>query len=136
MGSESFWNKIIKSKTVLPTRIAIKPANVDIGDQFKTVFEQDKHYFSIRVNEMFLSNKRSWFYEYDPIVFVLTEFIYGTKEVSYPFVVGKSMMDAKKMQVPQGMIFSDTRVAGLHPYAGGTLTLSIVLGQMKTNDYL
>jgi hypothetical protein len=48
MGSESFWNKIIKSKTVLPTRIAIKPANVDIGDQFKTVFEQDKHYFSIR----------------------------------------------------------------------------------------
>jgi hypothetical protein len=38
--------------------------------------------------------------------------------------------------VPEGMIFNDTRVAGVHPYAGGRLVVSIALCQATTKDYL
>ncbi len=38
--------------------------------------------------------------------------------------------------VPNGMLFHDTRVAGLHPYAGGRLIVSIALCQAEIENYI
>jgi hypothetical protein len=72
---------------------------------------------------------------YDPMALVVSEFTYGGELRVVPFVVGPSLVQEKMQQVPNGMVISDTLVAGVHPYAGGKLAVSIVLGQVKRESY-
>ena len=85
----------------------------------QAVFQSDQHYFQVRINEMYLKYSRNWFSRYDPMVFVVSEFTYDKKAEAVPFVVGQQMMEKFEKNTPTGMIFSDTRVAGVHPYRGG-----------------
>jgi hypothetical protein len=96
-------------------------------------FEPDRHYFVVRINEMYLAAQRKWFSVIDPVVFVTSEFIYDKKEQTVPFIVGPGLLQ-KGQPVPQGMLFKDTRVAGILPYRGGRLTLSVVLCQMAVSN--
>jgi hypothetical protein len=45
-------------------------------------------------------------------------------------------MKGKLEKIPEGMVFQDTRVAGLHPYSGGPVALSIVLCRVRQTQYL
>src|SRR5258705_567227 len=136
MSFSDFWQKISRSETMLPTRIAIKPENTDKADFLKNQFVRKQQYFAVRVNEMFLTNERKWFKTFYPMVFIVSEFIYNGEKVSVPFVVGPSLLEGKMKEVQDGMVFQDTTVAGLHPYSGGTFVISIVLAQAVKNDYL
>jgi hypothetical protein len=98
-------------------------------------FEPGDHYFAVLVNEMFLTKARQWMDVYDPMALVVSEFTYAGERRVVPFVVGPSMVQEKMQQVPSGMVISDTLVAGVHPYTGGKLALSIVLGQVKRESY-
>lgn len=62
---------------------------------------------------------------------------YDKKPETVPFVVGPSLIEKSGQKAPSGggTVFSDTRVAGIHPYRGGRLTLSIVLYRVKRKDY-
>lgn len=133
---QDFWNKISQSPSYKPAQITINPMNTDKTDLLAKPFKRYEQYFLVRVNEMYLSYKRKWLSEYDPIVFVVSEFMYDGEKVSVPYVVGPSMLNNKLDKVPEGMIFKDTIVAGLHPFGGGEFAVSVVLARMRQKDYL
>jgi len=45
------------------------------------------------------------------------------------------LVEKSLQQIPNGMLFHDTLVAGAHPYQGGRLILSVVLCQVTRADY-
>jgi hypothetical protein len=97
-------------------------------------FKEREHYLQIIINEMFLANGRQWFSTYDPMAFVASSYIYDTALNTSPFVVGPQLLDQFKTPVPEGMIFENVPVSGLHPYQGGTLTLTIILNQLQRQN--
>jgi hypothetical protein len=138
MTIKTLWEQIQKSSTKTPTRLKIPNTRSDHRQTTPTQpFQPNQQYFQIRINELYLSTSRKWFSEYDPLVFAATEFIYDKKAETVPFVVGPSLIEKNGQKAPTGgsTIFSNTRVAGLHPYRGGRLTLSIVLYRVKRKDH-
>jgi len=135
----TFIQKIIdkakNSPTKLPTRISIPSENISSKDKIGVALQSDQHYFQIRINELFLKNKRNWYREFAPMVFVVSEFTYDGKEETVPFVVGPQIMDKFGQSLPNDMVFLNTRVAGLHPFKGGQITLSVILYEYKVGDY-
>jgi hypothetical protein len=130
------WDDIRRNRTRLPARIAVPPGHVARGqDDPNEDFRADEHYFVVRVNELYLTYDRDWFVKYDPMVLVVTEFTYDDQEHAVPFVVGPSLLGQHGTEAPAGMVFSDTRVAGIHPYRGGRLTLSVVLSRVQRENY-
>lgn len=132
----NMWEKIKESPARLPSTVTI-PRNrvVDTGESLGEVFRRETHYFQVRVNEMYLTRGRKWYSAIDPMVFVVSEFTYGNKVEAVPFVVGPMMMERYRQEIPEGMIFSDTRVAGLHPYKGGGFNLSVILYEVQRENY-
>ena len=137
MSIKTLWEQIQRSSTKTPTRLKIPHTRSDRPTTPTSHFQPNQQYFQIRINELYLSTSRKWFSEYDPLVFAATEFIYDKKNETVPFVVGPSLIEKSGQKAPSGgsTIFSNTRVAGLHPYRGGRLTLSIVLYRVKRKDY-
>jgi hypothetical protein len=134
MDIRELWNKIMGLYHYTPKRIKILPANTDHEAELNVPFEEDKHYFDIVVNEMFLStkNNKNWLHNYDPMVFVTTEFQYNHNAVSVPFVIGPSIgLQGKKQDLPKdgGMIYKNIPVGGRNPYKGGSLAISLILNQ-------
>lgn len=129
--------RVVTSQRQLPSALAISPSHVINQEaQLSTPFVPDEHYFQVRINEMYLTTSRQWFSSIEPMVFVVSEFTYDKKEQTVPFVVGPAMMQEWGKEVtPKGTIFRDTRVAGLHPYRGGRLTLYVALCQVENDDY-
>jgi len=128
------WETIKKSPAQLPTRVVIPRKNVDIYEKLGPI-KPGVHYFQVIINEMYLTNRREWFSVYDPMVFIVSEFNYDKKRETVPYLVGPMMIEKNGQKAPAGMIFSDTRVAGLHPYRGGGLTLSLILCRVKRENY-
>jgi hypothetical protein len=95
-------------------------------------------YFQVRVNELFLSYERRWGSEYDPMVYVLSEFQYGSdaQPMAVPFIVGPQLVNAGAQAPPGngGMVLTDTRVAGPHPYHG-KLALTVALCEIERVNY-
>jgi hypothetical protein len=127
----SFIQKIIEmaqnSPTQLPARINIPVDHITPNDKLGIPFECEKHYFQIKVNELFLKDRRHWYRDITPVVFVVSQYNYGGSIETVPFVVGPQIMDKFGYALPDDMIFLDTRVAGLHPFRGGQITLSVIL---------
>lgn len=135
MKFSDFWKKIAGTPATRITRITINPDNIEGEAELNGNFERREQYFMVKVNEMYLTKKREWFNGYEPIVFVVSEFIYDGEKREVPFVVGPSLL-GNKMELPDGFIFQDTTVAGLHPFAGGPFTISVVLAKFKSEKYL
>lgn len=135
----NFIQKLIEkaknSPTKLPTRVNIPLDNVSPKDKIGASLESEQHYFQIRINELFLKNKRNWYKEYAPMIFVVSEYTYDGKEETVPFIVGPQIMDKFGKSLPNDMLFLNTRVAGLHPFKGGQITLSVILYEYKVGDY-
>ena len=129
------WDTVSHTPAQVPTELQIPADHVDEGKA--GVFKKDEHYFEVRVNEMFLSDKRKWFVNYLPMVLVISEFYYGRSKEVVPFVVGPNLIEKDGVKVPTtGMLFRDLRVAGLHPYIGGQMTLSLILYRLPRDNYL
>ena len=129
-----FGTELFKRRAQAPSRVTISHTHVDEG-KLRRTFQPNEHYFQVRVNEMYLTHSRKWFSVYDPMVFVVSQFIYDKRVETVPFIVGPTMMKEYGKQMPHGMIFSDTRVAGLHPYQGGRLSLMVVLYKIECQNY-
>jgi hypothetical protein len=66
---------------------------------------------------------------------VVTEFQYDAKDLIVPFIVGPTLLEQNKIELPdRGFVFHDTRVAGMHPYKGGGLKLTVILYKVKRTD--
>jgi hypothetical protein len=123
------------SATQQPSRITIELDHVLGRDQTAESFRPEEHYFQVRVNEMFLATSRQWFAQFDPMVLVVSEFIYDKKVQAVPVVVGPTMLKKYGQELPAGMILANTRVAGPHPYKGGRLNLAVALSQVQSVNY-
>ncbi len=132
--ARAIWQQLQGAETRQPSRITI-PADHIIGLDASQPFERNAVYFQVRVNEMYLTKSREWFSTYDPMVYVVSEFIYDKGVQSVPFVVGPALVEKFGQQTPQGMVFTNTRVAGLHPYRGGRLTLSVMLSRVERQNF-
>jgi hypothetical protein len=136
MGLKDLFKNWASSPAILPYLLRIPNSNTDDPQGLAGEFEPQQHYFTVRVNEMFLSDRRKWLKEIEPMVVCLTSYIYGEQEIDNPFIVGRNLIETKMQNIPEGMVFHDTRVAGIHPFAGGRLIVSIALCHSVTKDYL
>lgn len=128
----ALWQKVEASPAVTQARVAIAADHVDTGQKLGGKFVPDKHYFTVRVNRMYLHNKREWTSVLDPMVVCMTEFLYDKRTVdAVPFVIGPTRIQ----QIAKGVNLadSDTRVAGIHPYRGGPMRITVVLLQVQRN---
>jgi hypothetical protein len=96
--------------------VAIPPDHIDQSEQLAPTLEPHEHYFQVCINEMYLSYGREWFKTYDPMIVAVSEFAYAGEPAAIPFVIGPTMLEKSVGRMPaEGMVFSDTRVAGPHP---------------------
>src|SRR5262249_14330728 len=129
---DEFWGEVQHSPTILPTRHAILPDHVDkkLGQRFK----RDQHYFVVKINRIFLQYNRLFWAAYAPMALAVSEFQYDGQDTVVPFVVGPSLLEKDQIELPKGFMFLDTKVAGIHPYKGGGLKLTVILYQVKRTD--
>lgn len=130
-----FWTTIRSRDAFVPRSSEIAAARVKPAQEGPDPILPGQHYFAVTVNEIYLSKGREWWTEYDPLVLALTEFTYDSAHVSLPFVVGPKLLDGKVADLPQGMIYRNTRVAGIHPFRGGRVTTTMVLCKVRRRDY-
>ncbi len=134
-GWTKFWESIKGKPRVLPQTAMIEEDHVDGESLDPGPIKDGDHYFAVHLNEMFLDVQRKWFATYDPMVLSIAEFMYDNNMTTVPYLVGPQMLEQHKEQVPEGMIFTNTRTAGIHPYKGGKFTLTMVLNRIKREDY-
>lgn len=96
---------------------------------------RDRDYFHVSINELLLSNARTGWATYDPMVVVTTSFLYGGKRISVPAVVGPGLLETRGNALPQGILLQDTTVAGPYPYRGGPVAISLVFYKLRHRDY-
>jgi hypothetical protein len=130
------WNSLKGTPMQIPIRADISLDHVVNYKPDQTSFLADQHYFQVYINEMYLTNEREWFKVYDPMVFVVSEFIYDKKIETVPFVIGSSMLKQFGREIPKGMIFSDTRTIGPTPFRGGNFALAVILYKSARKNYL
>lgn len=118
-----------------PSTFAIPNDQTDLPSSLKTPFARNEHYFQIRVNQLYLKLSRKWLNEIDPLVVVASEFTYDGKNTTVPYVVGPSLIQKFNVQPSSdSLILQNTRVAGLHPYRGGKITLSVMLCEVRRRN--
>jgi hypothetical protein len=139
-----FWKtvetNIINSPRKSPSVVTIPRKQIDKNHEGSLEFslKKDHHYFTVMVNEMFLSKQRHWFETIDPVVYVVSEFTYQGKRQVSPFLVGPNLLKERGIpdNIANGTIVRNTCVCGPHPYRGGGLTLSVVLCEAQTGNVL
>lgn len=133
------WRDIWESVKERPARISrsleIPRDKIVNSGVFADKFTNGEQYFSIIINEIFATHERRWFDQYDPAAFVVTEFSYDGKPTVVPFVVSPAMLEGKIAVTPNGVSITDTKVAGVHPFAGGSFAVTIVIAEVKRSSY-
>jgi hypothetical protein len=132
--SQAIWNRLRQSPTEEPGWVRIPQDHVDDPDDLGSL-QANRHYFELRINEMCLTYERRWFIEYDPMVLVVSEFSYAGQPTVVPFVVGPEMIEKLGSEIPEGMVFANTRVAGPHPYRGGDIAVTVILYRTERENY-
>jgi hypothetical protein len=124
----SLWDHMSRGPMPQPTFGRLADGRVLDGDGTPAgPLRSGEDYCEVVLDEVFLPNGRSWLTTYDPMVLVVTELAYDHVVQPIPCVVGPAMVERYGGEAPHGMRFSRVRVAGLHPYAGAGLSLTIVL---------
>jgi len=131
----SFVQTLAAGPVLQPSSVVIAPSRCTPDGTAGAPVPKDKCYLTLTVNELFLSNARRWFTEYQPMVVFVTSFLQGNTAVTVPAVVGPSLLARPGQQLPQGLILNDIEVAGPTPYRGGTLTIGVLLYRVKHTDY-
>lgn len=118
-----------------PSALAIPLDHTDLSEEAAQPFKRDEHYFQVRVNELYLRSSRKWFSEIDPLVFVVSEFTYDGQARTVPAIVGPALVEKHGQPAPGGTLVRNTRVAGLHPYRGGRVCLTVVLCETERHNH-
>lgn len=137
MGLRDTLDKLKHGDISLPRLTRIPDGQVLVEGYDATPFEAGRHYLTVRVNSVGLRHNRQWFSTWQPMVIAVTEFRYGTQEVSIPTVIGPAMLRERvSAEIPFATVFAATRVAGPHPYRGDRVVVTVLLYQVKRDDYI
>lgn len=131
-GIKRLWDHAKAGEAKTRAHFSIGRDHVDT--ELGVAFEKEQHYLQIVINEMFLENSRNFWSDCDPMAFVVSSYIYGTRTETFPFVVGPALLKQYEQDVPLGMIYRDTPVSSLHPYQGGPLTLTVFLNRLERKN--
>jgi hypothetical protein len=118
-----------------PKAVIIPAANCRPAGSSGTEVKKDKCYLTLTVNELYLSNARKWFVDYQPMVVFATTFMQGGSTVTVPSVVGPSLLEQPSKKLPQGLLLNNIEVAGSIPYRGGNLTISVLLYRVQHTNH-
>jgi hypothetical protein len=130
------FDGIFKRKAEIPYFVELQESNVTPRIP-KTHIRPHTDYFSVVVDGFFIPNSRILHREVDPIVLAVTEFSYGTeRSLVLPFVIGPQLLGKTATQLPQGMLYRGTKVAGFHPFRGGSVAISLILCHVERHNYL
>jgi hypothetical protein len=123
-------------RVVPPSQARIPADHVDatVGAAAPQPLQANAQYFAVDVAEMFLSTSRNWWKGVLPTVWTSTSFSYAGQVHDVPGLVGPSLLKGTELGVPQGMLYRNTRVAGLHPYKGGPLAFSVILNSVAQDN--
>src|ERR1051325_2383888 len=131
---KNIWDSAVSAPAKTRANFAIDPVRV-VGDGAAgEPFRDKQHYFQIVINQMYLADEREWFVRYDHLTFVISSYIYDTRQEVVPFVVGPALLKEHAKNAPTGMVFQDTPVSGMHPYQGGSLTLTVILNKLAREN--
>ena len=131
----SLWSNIKEAPSFVPTYLEFSPDQTDnTSDKSFREVDTNQHYFSVGISEMFLSYKRRWHQEFSPMVFTLCSFKYGRENIEVPYIIGPDHLSKFKQTLPEGMLFLNTPVVGIHPWQGGNMALSVVLCRVKEGN--
>lgn len=131
---QNLWNKAKRSDTFIPTYFEIPVERTDEEDCFPEEFDDKRHYFMLSVNEMFLSYDRLWYQQFSPMVFSVCKFNYNGGIMEIPYVIGPSNLEKYEKPLPEGMLFLNTPVVGVHPWRGGNVSVSLILCRVKRQN--
>jgi hypothetical protein len=118
-----------------PRAVIIPPANCLPAGSSDTDIVKDKCYLTLTVNELFLSEARKWWTEYQPMVVFATSFVQGGATITVPAVVGPSLLEQPGKKLPQGLLLNNIEAAGPIPYRGGNLTISVLLYRVQHTNH-
>ncbi len=135
-GLATAWQWFKGGRVMLPSQARIPDSHVDVlaNTDAPPALKSNATYFAIELNEMFLENGRKWWQDIVPTVWTSTAFSYAGTTREVPGLVGPSMLQGNDLGVPEGMLYKNSRVAGLHPYKGGPLSFSVILNQVATDN--
>lgn len=131
------WDDVRKGKVPLPVVASIQPNKCAPAESAGYPIRRNEMYFTVRINEMYLSDNREWWSVYDPLVVVVCEFDHGSERVVVPTVVGPNLIQkqAPNDRPRHGVVLLDTRVTGPHPYRGGDLDISVAFYQVQRANH-
>jgi hypothetical protein len=135
MDFAGFIERLRKAPYPVPTLTQIPPAQCLPAGTAGTKIPKDEAYFSLRINEVSLESGRTDWNTFDPMAVVLTEFVYGNKVISVPFVVGSDLFKQANHRLPHGLLFRNILACGPHPFRGGNVAISLVLYKVKRDNY-
>jgi hypothetical protein len=101
-------------------------------------FVPNEVYLEVRIRQMWLTNERELWREYQPFGAVVTEFIRQGQRVAIPSVLGSAELTRRFniIGADDAVEFGNIRVAGPVPYEGDDVSLLLALFRVKTADLL
>ncbi|MGH9225793.1 MAG: hypothetical protein ACRD2W_18865 [Acidimicrobiales bacterium] len=119
----------------LPTAVVI-PADHVVGGAAPPELTSEERYFRVLLNQLWLAEEREWFTTWDPMALIVTEFRYRGERTSVPYIVGRGTLEKKLGHaLPGSMLLDDTYVAGLYPYMGAPVEITVVLYKVQRDNY-
>lgn len=132
---QGLWSSAKAAPARTRAHFSIPDDRVEDGASLGDEFAAGKHYFQVYVNELYLQHAREWFVKFDPMSFVATRYVYDRAETTATFVVGPKLIEGfKDVEQPEGMVFRNTPVTGLHPYQGGSVEITILLSRLPREN--
>lgn len=107
-----------------------------IGDA--PAFVPGEVYLEVRLRQMWLTNERELWREYQPFGAVVTEFLRDGRRVSIPSVLGANEL-SRRLQVTaadDAIEVGNIRVAGPVPYEGDDVSVLLALFRTRTADWM
>jgi hypothetical protein len=131
------WNELRAGRQPLPTVATIPPERCSPANTAGYSIIRDQMYFTVRINEMHLTENRQWWTVYDPLVVVVVEFNHAQNRVAIPSVIGPDLIrkQASSDQSRYGSVLLDTRVTGPHPYRGGDVDVSVSFYEVQRANH-
>jgi hypothetical protein len=105
-----------------------------VGD----AFVPNEVYLEVRLRQMWLTNERELWREYQPFGTVVTEFLRTGRRVSVPSVLGANEL-SRRLQVTaadDAIEVGNIRVAGPVPYEGDDVSVLPALFRTRTADWM
>jgi hypothetical protein len=114
------------------------PMSHVVGDRFaEETLISDQCYFQISLAEMFIRDRRQYWFTFLPFVLVLAEFIFNNERTSVPVFAGEDFQFLKSIEKfihGESVEYRNIPLIGPTPYMGGGIKLFIGLFRTQNED--